>query len=116
MKKVKIPRPGKAVRGSKSGQPIMALFDLLGRNWSMGIIWILSEQGPLNFRQLQARCESVSPTTLNIRLKELTEALFIERMEGGYSVTALGRELFALMKPVGKLAKKWGTKLKHADY
>ena len=108
---MKIPKPGEPVRGSKTGQPIMALFDLLGRNWSMGIIWILSD-GPLNFRQLQARCETVSPTTLNIRLKELTEALFIERSDSGYTVTSLGTELFSLMKPVGTFAKKWGRRLK----
>jgi DNA-binding HxlR family transcriptional regulator len=88
----------------------MALFDLLGRNWSMGIVWILSD-GPLNFRELQAQCETVSPTTLNIRIKELTEALLIERCESGYRVTNLGMELFNLMKPVGRFAKKWGTKL-----
>jgi DNA-binding HxlR family transcriptional regulator len=74
----------------------------------MGIIWILS-QGPLNFRQLQARCETVSPTTLNIQLKELTEALFIERCDTGYTLTSLDSELFSLMKPVGKFAKKNGV-------
>ena len=26
-----LPRPGQPVRGSKTGKPIMALFDLLGR-------------------------------------------------------------------------------------
>ncbi len=77
----------------------------------MGIIWIMSD-GPLNFRELQAKCETVSPTTLNIRIKELTEALLIERCETGYKVTHLGAELFTLIKPVGKFAKKWGTKLK----
>jgi len=28
-----IPVPVKPVRGSKSGDPVMAIFDLLGRRW-----------------------------------------------------------------------------------
>ena len=107
---VKIPTPGKPVRGSKSGQPIMALFDLLGRNWSLGIIWVLSDR-PLNFRELQSKCETVSPTTLNTRVQELLTAMFVEKCIDGYQLSPLGRELFNLMKPVGKFAKKWGKKL-----
>ena len=31
------------VRGSQSGRPIMALLDLLGRRWSLRIIWELRD-------------------------------------------------------------------------
>jgi DNA-binding HxlR family transcriptional regulator len=105
------PIPGKPVRGSKSGQPIMALFDLLGRNWSMGIIWHLAN-GSSTFRQLQAYCESVSPTTLNIRLKELTNAFLIEKTLDGYALTELGRRIYHLLEPMGKLAREWSVKFK----
>ena len=104
-----LPIPGKPVRGSKSGQPIMALFDLLGRSWAMGIIWNLNE-GSCTFRELQNRCETVSPTTLNVRLKELTSAHIIERTLEGYTLTAFGKELFELLLPIGKLAKGWSEK------
>ncbi|MGE5108062.1 MAG: winged helix-turn-helix transcriptional regulator [Sphingobacteriales bacterium] len=106
-----LPIPGGPVRGSKSGQPIMALFDLLGRNWAMGIIWNLND-GACTFRELQSRCETVSPTTLNIRLKELTESFIIERTMDGYALTTFGRELFELLQPIGKLAKNWSKKFK----
>lgn len=106
-----LPVPGKPVRGSKSGQPIMALFDLLGRNWSMGIIWHLSN-GSCTFRQLQAYCETVSPTTLNLRLKELTNSFIIEKTVDGYTLTELGKRLFDLLQPMGKLAKEWSKKFK----
>lgn len=106
-----LPVPGKPVRGSKSGQPIMALFDLLGRNWAMGIIWHLSE-GPSTFRQLQAYCETVSPTTLNIRLKELTNAFIIEKTVDGYALTELGKKIYELLEPMGKLAKEWSVYFK----
>ena len=103
------PVPGKPVRGSKTGQPIMALFDLLGRNWAMGIIWNLFD-GPLTFRQLQERCESVSPTTLNTRLKELKNSFLIRSTSNGYELTESGQEVFFLLKPLGQWAKSWAGK------
>lgn len=89
----------------------MVLFDLLGRSWAMGIIWKLSE-GPCTFRELQDRCESVSPTTLNTRLKELTSSEIITRSLEGYCLTRSGEELFNLLKPIGKFAKAWSKKIK----
>jgi DNA-binding HxlR family transcriptional regulator len=47
-----VARLGEPVRGSRSGQPIMVLFDLLSRRWAMGILWNLAE-GPRTFRDLQ---------------------------------------------------------------
>ncbi len=105
-----IPRPGSPVRGSKSGKPIMALFDLLGRSWALGVIWQLSN-GPMTFRQLQESCESVSPTVLNKRLKELKESGVLARGDKGYELTATGRELFTLLEPFGAWAIRWAEGL-----
>ena len=88
----------------------MALFDLLGRSWAMGIIWNLNE-GPHNFRELQAKCETVSPTTLNTRLKELKAVHLIDRSITGYKLTEAGYELFTLLKPLGAWSQKWARKL-----
>ncbi len=106
---MKLPIPGQPVRGSKSGQPIMALLDLLGRNWAMGIIWHLYN-GPSTFRKLQEYCESISPTTLNKRLKELKESYLIERTLEGYVLTEQGKELFELIEPLGGWARKTWAK------
>jgi L-alanine-DL-glutamate epimerase-like enolase superfamily enzyme len=35
------PKPGKPVRGSQTGRPIMALLDLLGRRWTLRLLWEL---------------------------------------------------------------------------
>lgn len=105
------PVPGKPVRGSKSGKPIMALFDLLGRSWAMGIIWHL-HQGPSTFRKLQEYCENISPSTLNKRLKELIDAYLVERTLNGYALTPQGETLFQLIDPLGKWAKKWARHFK----
>ncbi len=105
------PKPGSPVRGSKSGNHIMALFDLLGRSWAMGIIWKLSE-GPCTFRVLQERCESISPTTLNRRIKELTEASLVTRTLEGYVLTEQGNEIFELLVPLELWAHKWADLFK----
>ena len=103
--------PGQPVRGSKSGAPIMALFDLLGRRWSMGVLWTLCEHGPSTFRELQGHCETISPSVLNARLKELREARLVCLSEKGYAATDLGRELFAHLSPLGAWSKVWGKAL-----
>ncbi len=103
------PIPGRPVRGSKSGQPIMALFDLLGRSWALGIIWNLGTRSR-TFRQLQTVCESVSPTTLNTRLKELRNSHMIESTINGYRLTKSGIEVLDLLKPLGSWANKWSDK------
>lgn len=107
----KIPLPFTPVRGSKSGAPVMALFDLLGRRWAMGVLWTLREAEPATFRELQAMCETISPAVLNKRLAELRAALLIERGEGGYRTTARGRELYELIAPLGAWSKDWARDL-----
>jgi DNA-binding HxlR family transcriptional regulator len=106
-----IPKPGMPVRGSKTGAPIMVLFDLLGRRWAMGIIWNLSV-GAATFRTLQMKCETISPTILSTRLKELTEAHILERTLDGYQLTSMGNELFTLIKPLGDWSKSWAKTIK----
>ena len=106
-----IPMPGAPVRGSRSGAPVMALFDLLGRRWAMGVLWTLCEAGPSTFRALQERCESISPAVLNQRLKELQEAKFVARSPEGYAATAFGKRVHQQLIPLGKTAKQWADLL-----
>ena len=89
---------------------MMALFDLLGRRWAMGIVWNLAG-GPMTFRALRAACEqksgTISPSILNSRIKDLHEAKLLERTIDGYELTRLGQELFALLEPLYPWALKW---------
>jgi DNA-binding HxlR family transcriptional regulator len=109
-----LPLPGLPVRGSKTGKPIMALLDLLGRTWALGIIWQLREQS-CTFTELQVRCEAISPTLLNNRLKELQATLFIEKNLQGYALTPLGAELFSYIEPLSGLATQWQHHLTTQD-
>ncbi len=110
-----IPKPGQKVRGSRTGAPIMALFDLLGRRWAMGVLWTLCSSGPLTFSELQQRCETISPAVLNQRLKELQAAKFIEKTGHGYAATEMGRRVHAHLDPLRLVAGVWAEVLRDDD-
>jgi DNA-binding HxlR family transcriptional regulator len=76
-KEAAAPFPGRPVRGSATGRPIMALLDLLGRRWTLRILWELRSDA-LGFRELQSRCDDMSASVLNQRLGELREAGVVE--------------------------------------
>ena len=65
----------KRVRGSRTGRPIMVLLDLLGRRWTLRIVWELREDAK-RFRELQEAI-GASPTIINTRLAELREAKLV---------------------------------------
>lgn len=88
----------------------MAIFDLLGRRWAMGIIWNLS-RGAASFRAIQGYCETISPSILNSRLKDLREAGLIELVSDGYRLTGMGEELFQLLKPFGDWSIHWAKSM-----
>ena len=100
--------PRRRVRGSRTGRPIMVLLDLLGRRWTLRILWELRGDAPLTSRALRTACDEASPTVLNERLKELRAAGFVELGGGGgYGLTPLGRELNATFLPLHRFAEKW---------
>jgi DNA-binding HxlR family transcriptional regulator len=93
------------VRGSRTGRPVMALLDLLGRRGALRVLWELRGE-PLNFRVLQDACDT-NPSLLNTRLKELRSAGFVDHDGAGYFLTPRGRELFELMLPLSIRAEQW---------
>jgi DNA-binding HxlR family transcriptional regulator len=104
------PTPGKPVRGSKSGQPIMALLDLLGRRWAMRVIWELRES-TLSFRELQTACGGISSSVLNQRLAELRQAGIVESGEdAGFRLTREGQRLLEAYRPLDDWARRWARR------
>ena len=71
------PRVGRPVRGSKTGRPIMAELDLLGRRSSLRILW------------------------------ELREAGLVQHLGEGYQLTTSGSELLAALQPLSDWAQRW---------
>src|SRR5262245_41883297 len=96
------------VRGSKTGRPIMALLDLLGRRWTLRVLWELRDEPVPTFRELQARCGDMSSSVLSQRLAELREAGIVE--PDAFALTDQGRELIDAFAPLHEWAMRWARR------
>jgi len=85
----------------------MAILDLLGRRWTLRILWELRGDPVPTFRALQQRCDGVSSSVLTERLTELREAAIVERTNGGYQLTEQGLALLHTLAPLEKWASTW---------
>ncbi len=104
------PHPGIPVRGSKTGQPVMALLDLLGQRTMLRILWELRED-VLTFRALQ-EAAATNPSVLNARLKELRAADIVELYDEGYGLTDEGQRLVDALMPLSSWANRWASRIK----
>jgi DNA-binding HxlR family transcriptional regulator len=89
---------------------IMALLDLLGRRWTLRILWELRD-GALSSRALRGAAGDLSPTVLQARIDELREALIVERTSEGYALTDLGNELLTAFSPLYGFASRWARSI-----
>jgi DNA-binding HxlR family transcriptional regulator len=106
-KRQSVVRPGGPVRGSTTGRPLMAALDLLGRRWSLRMLWEL-RGGPLGARSLRERCDGMSPSVLYDRLGELTGAgLIVQREDQCYELSEIGRSLGEALAPLDDWARRW---------
>lgn len=107
MTRRRLPSPGSPVRGSTTGRPIMAALDLLGRRWSLRLLWELRD-GPVGARALLGRCEGLSSSVLYDRLRELAAAGLIDKDDvGSYRLTDLGAGLGEALTPLDDWARRW---------
>ena len=111
----RLPRPGRPVRGSETGRPLMAALDLLGRRWALRILWELRNE-PLGARALRSRCDQMSSSVLYERLEELTAARLLARDEAGaYLLTDLGTALGPALESLDSWARGWSEALRETD-
>jgi DNA-binding HxlR family transcriptional regulator len=87
----------------------MALLDLLGRRWTLRILWELRDGPVPTFRELQQRCDNVSSSVLSERVRELRTAGILT--ENGFGLTKSGHELLAALGPVDEWAKRWARRM-----
>ena len=103
------PRPGRPARGTRTGRPLLVVFDLLGRRWALRVLWELREEH-LGFRALQERCDGMSSSVLRDRLAELTGAGLLHTDDAGrYGLSRHGRELLLALDPMGRWAERWAA-------
>jgi DNA-binding HxlR family transcriptional regulator len=102
--------PGDKVRGSTTGRPIMVLLDILGQRWTLRILWELGE-ARVNFRVLRLKCDDVSPTLLNKRLKDLRAMGLVDLDEWGFGLTDQGKALAKHLVGLDVWASEWAAGL-----
>lgn len=87
----------------------MAALDLLGRRWTLRILWEL-RGGPLGARTLREHCDNMSSSVLYERLRALHTAGLLTQEDGGnYALTGLGRELGDAIAPLQRWAERWSS-------
>ncbi len=85
----------------------MAALDLLGRRWSLRVLWELRD-GPVGARALRERCDGMSPSVLYERLAELAEAGLVRQGEDQrYALTGIGQALGAALEPLDQWSRRW---------
>lgn len=90
----------------------MALFDLIGRRWTLRIIWELQQASrPLTFRELRSACGDISSSVLTRRLHELTDVLITAHTGDGYTLTGTGNRLVTSLRPVLEWSRAWNQEL-----
>ena len=84
-----------------------AALELLGRRWSLRLVWEL-RRDVCSFSKLREQT-GISPSVLSARLGELAEAGVIERDEARcYRLTASGRDLARLLFELNRWAERAG--------
>src|ERR1700730_7752927 len=105
------PVPGRPVRGSSTGRPVMAALDLLGRRWVLRILWELRGE-PLGFRALQQACDGMSSSVLASRLADLTSTGIVMTDEAGdYTLSEIGQRLKTAIRPLPDWTRDWGASM-----
>jgi len=109
------PMPGRNVRGSTTGRPLMAAMDLLGRRWALRILWEL-RAGPVGARDLQARCDGMSSSVLYDRLRDLAASGLLERThDEKYALSERGTGLGSALEPLDAWAEAWAAALRQTS-
>ena len=98
------------MRGSTTGQPLNATFDLLGRRWALSVIWVL-RHGAMPFLEIQAELEGISSSVLTTRLRELREAEVVTVDGAGrYLLTPEGEDLGKALRPLIDWSAAWSER------
>jgi DNA-binding HxlR family transcriptional regulator len=89
----------------------MAALDLVGRRWTLRILWEL-QSGPLGARELARHCDGMSSSVLYQRLDELSGAELVRQDDDGrYELTEIGAKLGKALHPLDRWAVAWAKGL-----
>ncbi len=94
---------------AKASAAVSQLLSLLESRYAMRVLWALRDGHPQTFRLLQDSVGSVTPNTLNTRIKEMRQAGLINHGPAGYIVTASGADLLRRLADVPVFASRWAA-------
>jgi len=94
---------------SKESVAIGQLLSLLESRYAMRVLWALRDGHAQTFRLLQDSVGSITPNTLNTRIKELREAGLMTHGSDGYAVTSAGVDLLKRLGDLQAFATKWAS-------
>jgi DNA-binding HxlR family transcriptional regulator len=99
---------------AKESAAVGQLFELLESRYALRVLWALKDGHPQTFRILQDSVGTITPNTLNTRIKELRAAGFMTHGTSGYIVTSLGADLLKRLNDLQAFSTKWTASLNKA--
>jgi DNA-binding HxlR family transcriptional regulator len=93
-------------RDSTTTRPLADLFELVGRRWTLRILWELRDR-TLSFNDLRRAVGGMSQSVLVTRLTELFGAGLVADVPGGYRLTSDGASLIKELGPLDGWAGRW---------
>jgi DNA-binding HxlR family transcriptional regulator len=93
-------------RHTVTARPLAELFDLLGRRWTLRILWELRDR-TLSFNDLRRAVGGMSQSVLVTRLTDLFGAGLVADVPGGYRLTAHGDALVRELASIESWAANW---------
>jgi DNA-binding HxlR family transcriptional regulator len=94
---------------AKENAAVGQLFELLESRYALRVLWALKDGHPQTFRLLQDSIGSITPNTLNTRIKELRAAGLMGHGSEGYTLSAMGSDLLKRLNDVQAFAGKWSA-------
>lgn len=94
---------------AKENAAVGQLFELLEARYALRVLWALRDGHPQTFRLLQDSIGSITPNTLNTRIKELRAAGLMGHGAEGYTVTPMGGDLLKRLNDMQAFAAKWAA-------
>lgn len=92
---------------AKENVAVNQLLALLEARYALRVLWALRDGHAQTFRLLQDSVGSITPNTLNTRIKELREAGIVSHGSDGYCLTISGQDLLKRLSDLQAFAAKW---------
>ena len=96
---------------AKESAAVGQLLELLEARYALRVMWALKDGHPQTFRILQDSIGTITPNTLNTRIKELRAAGLMTHGTSGYIVTTLGADMLKRLADLQAFATKWTTSM-----